>query len=40
MRGTAYEAADALVSEIEKHFGDTIYAAGLDTLKERFALPG
>ncbi|MFI7094348.1 SRPBCC family protein [Streptomyces lydicus] len=35
-----YEAADELVSEIEKHFGDNIYAAGLDTLKERFALPG
>ncbi|WP_256339149.1 SRPBCC family protein [Streptomyces sp. 2224.1] len=35
-----YEAADELVSEIEKHFGDNICAAGLDTLKERFALPG
>ncbi|MFD3419002.1 SRPBCC family protein [Streptomyces decoyicus] len=34
-----YEAADALVPEIEKHFGDVIYATGLDALKERFALP-
>ncbi|MFI0789788.1 SRPBCC family protein [Streptomyces lydicus] len=34
-----YEAADALVSEIEKHFGDTVYAAGLESLKERFASP-
>ncbi|MEU9608865.1 SRPBCC family protein [Streptomyces sp. NPDC048057] len=31
-----YEAADELVPEIEKHFGDTIYATGLDALKERF----
>ncbi len=34
-----YEAADELVPEIEKHFGDTIYAGGLDALKERFARP-
>ncbi|MFF8919252.1 SRPBCC family protein [Streptomyces sp. NPDC015032] len=32
-----YEAADELVPEIEKHFGDNIYATGLDALKERFA---
>jgi hypothetical protein len=34
-----YEAADELVPEIEKQFGDTIYATGLNALKERFALP-
>ncbi|MDQ8705290.1 SRPBCC family protein [Streptomyces sp. LHD-70] len=34
-----YEATDALVPEIEKHFGDTLYAAGLNALKERFTLP-
>lgn len=34
-----YEAADELVSEIEKHFGDAIYATGLNALKERFAPP-
>ncbi|WP_407285529.1 SRPBCC family protein [Streptomyces sp. BP-8] len=34
-----YEAADELVPEIEKHFGDTIYATGLEALKERFARP-
>lgn len=34
-----YEAANELVPEIEKHFGDTVYATGLDTLKERFARP-
>ncbi|MFD7107014.1 SRPBCC family protein [Streptomyces celluloflavus] len=40
IRWTAtYEAADELVPEIEKHFGDGIYATGLDALKERFARP-
>ncbi|MGW1374168.1 SRPBCC family protein [Streptomyces sp. NPDC002446] len=34
-----YEAADELVPEIEQHFGDRIYATGLDALKERFARP-
>ncbi|MFI0976306.1 SRPBCC family protein [Streptomyces sp. NPDC021093] len=34
-----YEAAPALVPDIEKHFGDTIYTTGLNALKERFAGP-
>jgi len=38
IRWTAtYGAADALVPEIERHFGDTVYATGLAALEERFA---
>ncbi|WP_399094588.1 SRPBCC family protein [Streptomyces sp. BBFR2] len=34
-----YEAADAVVPEIERHFGDVIYATGLEALRARFARP-
>ncbi|MFD8544576.1 SRPBCC family protein [Streptomyces sp. NPDC059649] len=40
IRWTAtYEAADELVPGIEKHFGDNVYATGLNALEERFARP-